>query len=198
MDKIIFFAVDLQKDFMNKDGKLYVEGAESIKPNLKKLTDIANKYDIITVATFDAHIPDDEELSDTPDFINTFPQHCMENSEGIDFIPEVTNAQSIRYNISKNVFDVFNNTNGYVTDILANLNPDIVVVYGVATNVCVHYAVRGLISRGYKVIVIKDAIKELPNMSLEGIYRAWDEWNVSFETTDNVENFLKWRLNDGR
>ena len=28
----------------------------------------------------------DDEISDTPDFKNTFPPHCMANTEGVNFI----------------------------------------------------------------------------------------------------------------
>ena len=60
--KIIFWNVDTQKDFMNPDGALYVEGAESIKPNLKKLTEFARENNIFVVNTADFHFPDDKEL----------------------------------------------------------------------------------------------------------------------------------------
>ena len=39
----IHYDVDTQNDFMNPSGALYVPDAESIKPNLKKLTDHAKK-----------------------------------------------------------------------------------------------------------------------------------------------------------
>ena len=53
--KIIFWNVDTQKDFMNKDGKLYVQGAEEIKSNLKRLTNLAKAYNITVVNTGDYH-----------------------------------------------------------------------------------------------------------------------------------------------
>lgn len=188
--KIIFWAVDCQRDFMNSDGALYVEGAETIKPNLKKLTDFAKEHNIMVVNTADMHNPLDEELSETPDFINTFPPHCMNGSNGIEFIeethPSCLTASILSYNkdfnsidvnaenviIYKNKFDVFQG-NPHTDNFLKLINPDIVVVYGVATNVCVKYAVLGLLKRGIKVFVIEDAIKELPNIPVEDIYNNW-------------------------
>lgn len=184
--RFIFWAVDCQKDFLNKDGKLYVEGAEAIKPNLKRLTDIANKYDITTVATFDWHEPDDEELSATPDFKNTFPEHCMKYSDGAALIPDMGNIKSPRFNISKQKFDVFDN-NEYADDTLEHLNPDTVIVFGVASNVCVNFAVLGLVARGYKVVVVKDAIKELPQLDVNVVYESWEKAGVIFEITANIE-----------
>ncbi len=37
----IFWNVDTQFDFVSPDGKLYVPGAELLKPNWKKLTQLA-------------------------------------------------------------------------------------------------------------------------------------------------------------
>ena len=36
LNKSVFWCVDAQIDFIDKDGKLPVPNAESIKPNLKK------------------------------------------------------------------------------------------------------------------------------------------------------------------
>ena len=74
MNKIIFWNVDTQIDFMLPEGKLYIQGAEKILPNLKLLTDYARKNEIKIVNTRDFHSINDKEISNTPDFVNTFPQ----------------------------------------------------------------------------------------------------------------------------
>jgi hypothetical protein len=38
----VFWDVDTQVDFMSPEGKLYVPGAETIAPNLGRLTDYAH------------------------------------------------------------------------------------------------------------------------------------------------------------
>ncbi|NQU88116.1 MAG: cysteine hydrolase, partial [Mariniphaga sp.] len=48
-DKILFWNVDTQKDFIDPDGKLYVPGAELIKGNLNVLTELAIKNKIRVV-----------------------------------------------------------------------------------------------------------------------------------------------------
>ncbi len=207
--KIIFWNVDTQKDFMNSDGALYVEGAETIKPNLKKLTEFAIKNNIFIVNTADFHFPDDEELSDEPDFINTFPEHCMFNSKGNHFIEETKikgNYSILDYRegqdttvdvwdnniiITKNKFDVFEG-NPNTNKLLDLINPDIVIVYGVATNVCVNCAVLGLRKRGIKVIVVNDAIKELPDLPLKEIYDNWQCIGVNYILTEPLISNFKW------
>lgn len=203
--KIIFWAVDCQKDFINPDGALYIQGAETIKPTLKKLTEYAKEHNILVVNTQDSHIPLDEELSDEPDYQNTFPEHCMFDTKGYEFIEETNpegNISTIRYiNVSeptikldtrniiihKNKFDVFEGS-PHTDKILTLINPDTVVVYGVATNVCVNCAVLGLLKRGINVWVVSDAIKELPNISVEDIY---DTWNVEGAVNVNFQILLQ-------
>ena len=85
--RTIFRNVDTQYDFMRPDGKLYVQGAERIEGNLAKLTELAATKGIKVVNTADWHNKDSKELSENPDFIQTFPEHCMESTLGAKFVP---------------------------------------------------------------------------------------------------------------
>ena len=51
---VIFWDVDTQHDFMDPDGKLYVKGAELIKPKLEQLTQYAHARGIQIVASSDS------------------------------------------------------------------------------------------------------------------------------------------------
>ena len=201
--KVIFWAVDCQRDFMNANGALYVEGAESIKPNLKKLTKFAEQKKLTVINTLDYHFPEDEELSDKPDFKTTFPPHCMFHQAGHKLIKETqvlgnysildyrenqeTNINVYDNNIilTKNKFNVFEG-NPHTNKLLDLINPDTAVVYGVATNICVNYAVLGLEKRGISVYVVEDAIKELPNLPLDEIYRGWKNKNIHKFSLDQI------------
>ena len=189
LTKAVFWNTDTQYDFIDKDGKLSVENAESIKPNLKKLTDFARVNNIKVVNTMDWHFKDSKELSDDPDFVKTFPPHCMANTEGARFIDETSpdrgttmlvdwseqkgmNFHDIHKSrniiIRKDAFDVFEGNN--LTEAIVNnlgipfLDRPTFILYGVATNVCVKAAVEGLTKRGYSVKVVTDAIKGLPTL----------------------------------
>lgn len=210
--RLLFWNVDTQIDFMNSKGKLYVQGAEEIIPNLAKLTNLADNYGIKVVNTCDYHIPGDTELSDTPDFKIHFPPHCLAGTKGQEFIGatypkgfkdnyyivhyldelmykhEINRSRNII--LYKNHFNIFQG-NEYTEEVLRHLKPDIVVVYGVATNVCVNFAVLGLLERNIKVIVVKDAIKELPNLPVEEIYNNWREKGAVLVDTIYLENFVK-------
>lgn len=187
-EKLIFWNVDTQIDFVEPQGKLYVEGAEKIKSLWQKITAFAKQKNIRVVNTADYHYPESAELADEPDFVNTFPQHCMANTPGAEYVAETQPENAVEFDwdkdydafdavesvrnivIRKDAFDVFAG-NPYTDNILQMLNPETVVVYGVTTNVCVNDAVVGLSKRVKRVIVLQDAIKELPNIPL-----PFDEW----------------------
>jgi nicotinamidase/pyrazinamidase len=196
--------VDTQYDFMRPDGKLYVAGAEAIEPNLEKLTEYFKKKDIFRVNTADWHHKDSKELSANPDFVNTFPEHCMADTPGAEYVPasypteeeepyiidwkaeELDKAQvaSTRtYVLLKDAFDVFGG-NPHTEELLDMLHPKRAIVYGVATDYCVNYAVKGLLERGLEVYVVEDAIKEIA--SSEPVLQKWKELGVKFIRTDDL------------
>ena len=206
--KILFWNVDTQVDFMEPEGKLYVPGAEEIRPVLRKITDFARLEKIRVVNTCDYHYINSEELSKNPDFVSTFPEHCMAGSSGAEFIPEtlpefpividwdaalgifpeLDNPEKYRnIVIRKDEFDVFAG-NPYTGQILNILNPEIVFVYGVTTNVCVDKAVTGLVDKNVKVYVFEDAIKELPNIPLP--FARWRDSGVELISFNNVRKFI--------
>ncbi len=205
---ILFWNVDTQIDFIEPTGKLYVEGAEQLKPVLQRITEFAAFHKIRVINTCDFHLINSQELSANPDFVNSFPEHCMAGTRGAEFIPEtrpelpaivdwmthmailpqLANARQFRnIVIRKDAFDVFEG-NPYATKIVNLMNPEKVFVYGVSTNVCVDKAVCGLLELGYKVLVFRDAIKELPLIPLP--YDQWIAAGVQLIEFNQVEDFL--------
>ncbi len=164
---LLFFDIDTQYDFIMPTGRLYVKGAEEIIPNLKKLTEFAIENDIPVFASADSHPGDDPEFEQ-------FPPHCLTGSAGNRKIKEtyLPNAAVLRYSdekqnvdleklngiiFTKNTFDVFSNP--FVDGLLKKINPEEIILYGVATDYCVKAAAESLIKRGYKISIVEDAIK---------------------------------------
>ncbi len=207
----IFWNVDTQYDFMRSDGKLYVKGAEGIEKNLDKLTKLADYNNIKVVNTADWHIKTSKELSVTPDFIRTFPEHCMQYTRGAEFVPatnpgnpykidwkQATFDETLIKNkrniiLYKDEFDIFTGT-PHVERVLEILRPERAFVYGVATNVCVDFAVKGLLNRKVKVYAVTDAMKELPNLPLEKVLNEWRKKGAKLVRTDQVQGILEDRL----
>ena len=82
--RLIFWNVDTQIDFIEPSGKLYVPGAEDIKPILERITRLAGEKLLIVVNTADFHHNDSIEISDNPDFMSTFPAHCLAGTKGAE------------------------------------------------------------------------------------------------------------------
>ncbi len=201
----LFWNVDTQFDFVSPKGKLYVPGAELLKPSWKSLTSLAGSKNIRVVNTADFHYSNSAELSDHPDFIKTFPEHCMASTHGADYISETVPKKPLIINwnkkftvsnkllrarnivIRKDAFDVFAG-NPYTDSVLKILAPKIAVVYGLTTNVCVNDAVLGLAARVGKVYVIEDAIKELPTIPLP--FENWKKLGVEMITLNDLENLI--------
>lgn len=194
--KTLFWNVDTQFDFVSPKGKLYVPEAELLLSIWKQLTELATQNSIKVINTADWHFTESKELSEKPDFVNTFPPHCMAESVGARFVNETNpenplvidwdknikiSKKEIESNSNRNIvlrkdaFDVFKG-NPYTEEIVKLLSPKTVIVYGVTTNVCVNDAVLGLIKRVPRVIVVEDAIKELPNIPMP--IESWKKLGV--------------------
>jgi nicotinamidase/pyrazinamidase len=212
MSGVIFWDVDTQYDFMKADGKLYVPDAEQIIPNLKRLTDYAHARGIRIVASADDHVSGHRELSDNPDWKETFPPHCMRGTAGQRKIaetslsypmviePDPTDQAALQSRVAthrgdilfhKHWFDVFTNPN--VEPVLEVLKPEAVVLYGVALDVCDRYALEGLLERHPEVrlFAVKDAMKPIDKDAAEHLLKQWAEEGVRIvETADVVEEGL--------
>ncbi|MBI4531293.1 MAG: cysteine hydrolase [Candidatus Latescibacteria bacterium] len=206
MPKMIFWDVDTQYDFMMPDGKLYVPWAEEIIPNLARLTNYARKQRIPILGSVDYHATDDPELSDTPDFHGTFPPHCLRGTPGQEKIPATRPlhpllVESRLYpegDLEKTVadhtgevifrkqrFDVFSNPN--VDRVLGIIQPDEIVVYGVALDVCDAYAIEGLLKRrASHLTLVHDATKPIYENKGQELVEKWKREGVRVTTTAEI------------
>ncbi|HEY6208479.1 MAG TPA: isochorismatase family cysteine hydrolase [Gemmatimonadales bacterium] len=207
MARIIFWDVDTQYDFMKPDGKLYVPGAEGIIPNLKRLTDYAHTHGIRIVASADDHVIGHPEISDKPDWQSTFPPHCMRGTSGQRKIPETalrdplvveparTDPKALAERVRthkgdvlfhKHRFDVFTNEN--VMAVLEVLDPQDVVLYGVATDVCDKAAIEGLLERRpqTRLFVVTDGVKGIDHDVSEHLLKEWGDEGVRLVRTKEL------------
>jgi nicotinamidase/pyrazinamidase len=109
------------------------------------------------------------------------------DGEGID---EKAMREHRNIVIRKDKFDVFTG-NPYTQDIIDALRPQATVVYGVATDVCVDFAVKGLLERGIKVYVPTDAIKELPIRPLEETLNEWESLGAELVKTSDIADIVR-------
>jgi len=170
-DDIIFWEVDTQADFMLPGGKLYVPGAERLLPNIRRLTDAARHGEVFVVSHGCFHTVDDPEFA-------RFPPHCIEGTAGAKYVPEaltekvavVPNRESAtlpsdlsqfqQVLLQKQTLDIFGSRHA---EALVKRLPSTAefAVFGVVTEYCVRFAAKGLLERGRRVCIVRDAIETL-------------------------------------
>jgi nicotinamidase/pyrazinamidase len=205
MTPLVFWDVDTQRDFMEPHGALYVPGAAALLPHLRQLTEHARNRRIPVVASVCAHNESDDEISAEPDYRHTFPTHCLRGTRGQEKVPATAMWQPLVIEnrpydraeltrclagapteilLEKQQFDVFSNPATEM--LLAVMKILSVVVYGVATDVCVHHAVVGLARRGCRVRVAEDATAALDPEAATRCVAAWHQLGVTLTTTSAV------------
>ena len=200
----ILWDVDTQVDFMLPDGKLYVPGAEQTAPAMARLVAAAREAGLTHVASADDHELSDPELAGEPDFRSTFPPHCLRGTRGAQKVPETEQADPLPISLIpfpplvlgrlaagrrellllKKSFDVFTNPN--TEPLVAALDPDEVILFGVATDICDNAAILGLRQRGRRVRFVEDAARGLDDARVAACTAAWRDLDVEFTTVDDV------------
>jgi nicotinamidase/pyrazinamidase len=195
----ILWDVDTQFDFMLPDGKLYVPDAEETVPAMKRLVDAARAAGIVHVASADDHELTDAEISAEPDFVTTYPPHCLRGTRGARKIPETDQEDPVplalepvadrylegrEFLLLKKNFDVF--TNPHTERLLERLDPGEIVVFGVATDVCDDAAIRGFLARGLKVRFVEDAARGLDDDRVAISTASWREQGVEFTKAEVI------------
>jgi nicotinamidase/pyrazinamidase len=200
----IFWDVDTQVDFMEPSGKLYVPGARDVAPALERLVDAARAAGVVHVASADDHELTDPEISESPDLRNTFPPHCLRGTHGAEKILETKQRDPLPLSLVpfppglipglvggrreilllKKNFNVFTNPN--TEPLLDALDPEEVVVFGVATDVCDDAAVLGFLLRGRRVRFVEDAASGLDEARVAACTAVWRERGVEFSSAEEV------------
>jgi len=199
---LLFLDVDTQHDFIDADGALAVPGAPQLVSILERLTQFARERRIPILADVDAHVPDDVEFEQ-------FPPHGVAGTPGQKKIPQtlLPGAETVRAEspqaqiekfrrgripqliIEKQTLDVFAQP---VTEvILSALDPERVIVYGVATEYCVRCAVLGLRERHYTVTLVTDAIAAVDPGAGEKALAEMQAAGAVLDTAESVRRSLE-------
>lgn len=192
----VFWEVDVQRDFMLPGGNLYVPGAEKLLPNIKRLTDAARAGKVFLVSHGDFHPPDDPEFK-------VFPPHCMKGTPGAELLPEALTDSVVRVPndpdakipddlahykqilLEKQTLSIFESR--HVDELVRLLGdkPEY-VVFGVVTEYCVNFAVKGLLERGRRVAVVQDAIETLKAEEGQKTLAEFERLGARLTTTDQA------------
>jgi nicotinamidase/pyrazinamidase len=171
--RTVVFDIDTQRDFMEPGGGLYVPGAETIIPAVRRVLEAARDCRVPVLASLDAHAARDPEFA-------AFPPHCVVGTRGQEKLPatvlgpfrvvpnvpqplELRDGETLQ--LEKQSLSVLDHAN--IDAALAALRPDLAVVVGVATEFCVRAVALGLRSRGIDVAVVVDAVRAVDSSAGE-------------------------------
>ncbi|KXC05184.1 isochorismatase family protein [Microbacterium hominis] len=162
------FIVDVQNDF-TEGGALAVAGGDAVARGLTAyLSAHADDYALI-VASRDWHEGHTDNgghfASDAaPDFVDTWPVHCVAGTSGADYDPELV-TDAVTHHIKKgqgmpaySLFEGTTDAGEKVSSLLSARGVTQVDVAGLATDHCVRASALDAIAHGLHVRVLTDLI----------------------------------------
>jgi nicotinamidase/pyrazinamidase len=211
----VFVDVDVQRDFCEETGALYVPGSPNDR--FRALTRFAALHHIPIFGSVDSHAWDAWEFASNDirgpkGELPGFPDHCVKGTIGwlkvegtlpprFRFIPNVADApidpivQELVTGalggvyFEKEVYSLF--ANPLAERFLRSLEaaagkPVQCFVYGVATDYCVKAAALGLAERGYATTLLTDAVAGITPEGTEAALREMTAAGVEFTTTERL------------
>ena len=151
--------VDVQNDFC-EGGSLAVAGGARVADGIADLID-SGEYEIV-VATRDHHIDPGSHFSDAPDFVDSWPPHCVVGTSGSDFHTplEPTMFAEVffkgEYAAAYSGFEGSTSAGIALADWLRDADIDVVDVCGIATDYCVRATALDAVAEGFTVTVLDD------------------------------------------
>jgi nicotinamidase/pyrazinamidase len=176
--------VDVQNDFC-EGGSLAVQGGAAVAGAISEYVDAHhNEFDHI-VATQDWHIDPGSHFSDTPDFVDSWPPHCVAGTRGAELHPDLDTEYIQAYFQKGQYAAAYSGFEGLLApedavptgerqpggadtsrfapdedaigldDWLQSHDVEDVVVVGIATDYCVRATSLDAVQAGYSVTVIR-------------------------------------------
>jgi nicotinamidase/pyrazinamidase len=158
--------VDVQRDFC-EGGSLAVEGGNRVAKDVAALISdyswpAADDYSLV-VATKDWHVDPGGHFSETPDFLDSWPVHCVADSEGAQFHPYLTRlADRVDRVFTKGEYAAaYSGFEGkshgeYLEQFLAAAGVAEVHIVGIALDYCVKATALDAARLGFKTRVLLD------------------------------------------
>lgn len=158
--------VDVQNDF-TEGGALGVTGGDAVAEGITAhLAAHAGDYDAV-IASRDWHDADNDNgghFSDTPDYVDSWPVHCVAGTTGAEFDP-LLDTSAITHEVRKgqgkpdySAFQGITDTGSRLGELLKDLTITEVDAVGIATDHCVRASTLDALSAGLSVRVLTDLV----------------------------------------
>ncbi len=165
--------VDLQIDFC-PGGALGISEGDSIIPVINDLIDIFHANSLPVIFSRDFHPVDHMSFTDEG---GIWPKHCVKGTEGSDFhpllkIPSDSRIVNKATEKDREAYSAFDGTE--LLQILRNQKVTCIIICGLATDYCVKSTALDGVEEGFRVIVVKDAVRGV-EVTEGDIYMAFEK-----------------------
>ena len=188
--KSAIIVVDVQRDFC-EGGSLAVQGGADVVAEISELLrDADDDYDYI-VATRDHHIDPGDHFSDNPDYVDSWPRHCVMGTEGAQFHPnfDPSVVEAIfdkgAYEAAYSGFEGLADTQN-LADWLAERGVTKVDIVGLATDHCVRATALDAARSGFTTTVLLDLTAGVAQATTDKALRQLRDAGVSLVGTPVV------------
>ncbi|WP_248960479.1 nicotinamidase [Sphaerisporangium perillae] len=157
--KTTLVIVDVQNDFC-EGGSLAVGGGAEIAAAIGPYA-AAEGYDHV-VATRDYHVDPGDHFADRPDYVRTWPAHCVVGTTGADFHPALDTSaveevfSKGRHSAAYSGFEGASAEGTGLAEWLTSRGVEQVDVVGIATDHCVRATALDAAKNGFAVRVLLD------------------------------------------
>ncbi|MET0295892.1 MAG: isochorismatase family protein [Microbacterium sp.] len=165
MSKALFI-VDVQNDF-TEGGALGVNGGDAVAAAISRhLAAHAGEYAVIVASRdwHDGHNDNGGHFHPEPDFVDSWPVHCVSGTEGAEYDPGLE-TDAVTHHVKKGqgqpAYSLFEGTTDdgvAVADLLDEHGVVDVDVVGIATDYCVRASALDAIEHGRRVRVFTDLV----------------------------------------
>lgn len=160
------FIIDVQNDF-TEGGALGVDGGAAVAAGISRLL-AGRAYDHV-LASRDWHDATGDNgghfaTDDAPDFVSTWPVHCVAGTDGADYHPDLELPPSVihvRKGQGVPAYSIFEGTTdagATVDETLERLGITDIDVVGIATDYCVLASAEDALEAGRRVRVFRDLV----------------------------------------
>ncbi len=160
------FVIDVQNDF-TEGGALGVTGGAAVAEGVTRLlTENPDRYDVVIASRdwHDGHNDNGGHFHATPDFVDTWPAHCVAGTPGAEYHPAIDEGLidvHVRKGQGKPAYSIFEGTTDdgeTVTALLDRLDVSEIDVVGIATDYCVLASALDARQAGRTVRVLTDLV----------------------------------------
>jgi nicotinamidase/pyrazinamidase len=170
--------VDVQNDFC-PGGALPVTDGDQVVPVLNRYIDKFTKADLPIFATRDWHPAKTSHFTTGG---GPWPPHCLQGSKGAQFHPDLKLPPGVvivsaGMGADEDGYSGFlgrDDSGAKLADLLRQRGVERIIVGGLATDYCVKYTVLDGIKKGFRVVVLKDAVRGV-NIDPGDSERAFEE-----------------------